>query len=181
MIDHKAGIRYARALFGLAAEGRELDEIEREFIRVRGLVEHHPEITHLVLNSTISAGEKEDFIEKVLSEKGRRFSPLLLNFLKVLIKKRRFKELVVVQEEFHRLYERKKGIREVRAITAVPLSRVNEDKLRAVLKKRLQSEIRLVTETDPDILGGLILRFDDGEIDASFRSRLAELKQKLMA
>ena len=181
MMDHKAGIRYARALFALAGERRELEEIEKEFIRVRALVERHPEITHLVLNSTISSGEKEDFIDKVLTEKGRPSSALLLNFLKVLIKKRRFKELTAIQEEFHRLYEKKQGIREVRAITAIPLSRANEDKMRMVLKKRLQSEIRLVTEIDPGILGGLILRFDDGEIDASFRNRLHELKQKLMA
>lgn len=183
MIDRKAASRYARSFFLLAEKRNELDPIDKDFQRVRGLVEKHPEITHLVLNSTISGAEKEDFIEKVFLERqdGGSHQPasLLLNFLKVLIKKSRFRELAPIQAEFHRLYERKRGILEVELLTARPLLEVHEEKFRTVLKKRLGSEIRLVAHTDPSLIGGFVLRAGSREIDASYKNQLFELRQRL--
>lgn len=184
MIDHNASARYAKALFHLAEERNELERIDTDFKRVRDTVARYPEITHLALNSTISQAEKEDFVEKIFADSTDpvfRPVPLLLQFLKVLVKKRRFRELTDIQQEFHRLVERKQGIREVRAITATPLSAGTRERIKNVLKEKLKADIRLVTETEPELIGGLILRFEGSEIDASVRSRLAELKQKLMA
>ena len=180
MISREAAVRYANAFFSLASERGELEQIEKDFIRVRELVVRHPEITHLILNSTVPPLEKEDFIEKVVADQSGT-QPLLIHFLKVLIKKRRFQELGTVQEEFHRLFEKKRGVQEVRVISAVPLSRANEEKLKSVLEKKFELQIRLLTETDPSLIGGFVIRFDGREINASFRSRLDEIKQKLMA
>ena len=177
MMDQQAAERYSRALFELAAERGELETVDKDFIRVRQLVDGHAEISHLLSNFTIALAEKEDFLEKIAPVE---ISRLLLHFLKVLVKKRRFRELSAVQEEFHRLFEKKQGIQEVRAVTAAKLSRTQEDRLCSVLKKKLHAEIRLVTEIDPDLLGGLVLRFDGTEINGSLRGRLEELKQRLM-
>ncbi len=176
-MDSKAVVRYARALFNLAESQKELEAVEKDFFKVRQLVNQYPEISHLVLNSTISQAEKEDFLEKVLPAD---LSKLVLNFLKVLIKKRRFNELAWIQKEFHRLYEKKAGMQEVKVVTAVPLTKSNQDKLIQTLKKKLQCDVRLVTETQPEILGGMTITFDGTQIDASYKTRLEALKQKLM-
>lgn len=178
MIERRAVVRYAQALFGLAEKQGVLDRVEQEFLAASQLAEKHPEISHLVRNSTIALAEKEDFIDKLV---GSESSPLLVNFLKVLVKKKRFTELGDIREEFHRLYEKKKGLQEVEAVTAVPLAKETEDRLRSALKKRLNAEIRLVLRTDPSLLGGLVLRFDGTEMNASFRARLDELKLNLIS
>ncbi|HXV27949.1 MAG TPA: ATP synthase F1 subunit delta [bacterium] len=177
-MDTKAVARYARALFNLAEAGKELDRVEKDLLRIRQLVNQYPEISHLVLNSTISQAEKEDFIEKVFPTD---LSKLVLDFLKVLIKKRRFKDLAWMQEQFHRLYEKAKGLQEVRVTTAIAITKPVQDRLIQSLAKKLGCEIRLLTETDPDILGGMIVAFDGTQIDASYKTRLDELRQKLMA
>lgn len=177
MIDHRAIHRYARALFELALDRGELETIDRHFIRVRELVNQHREISHLVSNSTISLAEKEDFIGKIVPSD---LPVTLLNFLKVLIKKKRFNELVFIQADFHKLAEKKQGIREVEAVTAAALSERTENKLREALKRKLRSEIRLITKVDPDLIGGFILRFDDSEINSSFRGRIEEIRQSLI-
>ena len=176
--DHVASRRYARALFGLAGEKGLLDRIEKDFKTAAALTGKHPEIAHLVLNSTISIAEKEDFIDKIF---GTDVTPLFIQFIKVLIKKKRFAEFLLIHEEFHALYEKKMGIQEVRIITAVPLSETLEKKLTETLKKRFRAEIRLLAEVQPEIIGGIILRFDSSEINASFRRHLTELEQKLTA
>ena len=178
MIDLRAGRRYARALMGLVLRQGQADPVEKDFTAVRTVVDQHPEITRIVLNSTVPHAEKQSLMDKLFGEKIAR---PLLDFLKVLIEKRRFSQLGNIQEEFHRLYEKQKGIREIKVISPVALAPESRNKIAAVLKQKLRSEIRLVTEVDPKILGGLIVRFDGREMDMSFRARFFEIRQLLTA
>ncbi len=177
MRDYRIASRYARALLALAEESRELDRIEKELADTVGLVHRYPEISNLIMNSTISREEKEDFIGKILPE---GFSNLLVNFVKVLIKKRHFQDLFDIQEKFHRLYEEKKGLQRVRVESPVLLSEIVEGKLRAALEKKLGRKVYLETTVNPEILGGLVLDLDGSRIDGSFRTTLLELKQRLL-
>lgn len=178
MIDLRASHRYARALLELAAQREQLDLIDDQLLAVLEVVRKYPEISNLISNSTITIAEKEDFIGKIIPPETL---PLLLNFLKVLIKKKRFSELSFIQGTFHRLYEKKRRVEEVVAVSAVPLSAANAARLEKVLEAKLRSDIRLTTETDPTMIGGLILRFGGNEMNASFKSRLETLRQRLMA
>lgn len=176
MIDRKAGARYAKALFEFAETRKESEAIDRGLRTVLGLLDKHPEISHLVFHSTISKAEKEDFIEKIL---GDQVPKTLLSYLKLLIRKKRFDEITLIQKEFHRLYEKKRGVLEVSVISAVPIASAAMQKLSGVLKKTLQAEIRLIPEVDEEMIGGLVLRFEGKEINFSFKSRLAEIRQRL--
>lgn len=177
MKDHRASIRYAGALLNLAEKSGQLERIEKEFSETAEVVKRHPEISHLLMNATVSREEKEDFIEKVLPQ---GFSKLLVNFLKVLIKKRRFQGLALIQEKFHHLYEEKKGIQRVRVLTPIPLTESVQEKLRRALERRIDRKVYLETAHDPQILGGLVLDFEGTQIDGSFRTALLELKQRLL-
>lgn len=176
MMDLRAVRRYSQALFNLAEQQNILDQTDDQLLALRQMIEKHPEISNLMSNFTIGLAEKEDFIEKIVPQ---GTFPLLVNFLKVLSKKKRFRELLAVQEEFHRIYERKRRVEEVAVVSAVPLSRDNASKLQNILKKKFNSDIRLVEQVDPKIIGGLILRYGGNEINASFRSRLEALEQVL--
>ncbi len=152
-MDLRAARRYSLALYGLAEKAGQLDAIDDQFMAIRKLVDKHFEITNLVSNSTIRLAEKEDFIGKIVPE---GTLPLMLNFLKVLIRKKRFRELVLIQEEFHRLYEKMRRIEEITVISAVPLSAANAAKLEETLKKKLNSAIQLIHKINPNMIGGLI-------------------------
>lgn len=178
MMDLRAVHRYTKALFELAEQADQLDKIDDQLIGLCRLVVTHPEIHHLVSNSTIAQAEKEDFIGKVVPADTL---PLLVNFLKVLIKKGRFWELQSIQTEFHRSYERKRRVEEVTVVSAVPLSDETTAKLEKILKQKLHLDINLIAKTDPKMIGGLILRFGGNEINASFRARLENLHQLLTA
>ncbi len=178
MSESLAASRYARALLFLAEEQGELEQTDRHFAEVRKIVERHPEISYLVLNSTISREEKEDFVDKVFPAADTK---LVLSFVKVLIRKRHFQEIAEIQAKFHSLVEAKQGIQEVTVVSAVPLPDATVQKLKAILKKKLAAEIRLEKEIDPKILGGLILRFNGTELNGSFLGRLEKMRQQLLA
>lgn len=177
MKEYRASIRYAQALLASAEKGDLLERIEKELAEAAALVGRYPEILHLLMNATISVEEKEDFIGKILPP---GFSNLTVNFLKVLIKKRRFQDLPLIQERFHRLYEEKNGIQRVRVHSPIPLDEALRGNLKQALEKKLRKKVYLETAIDPEVLGGLILDFEGTRLDASFRSKLYELRQRLL-
>lgn len=177
MKDYRAASRYARAVIGWAKDPPILDQLEKELCEATELARKHPEISHLLANATISLEEKEDFLEKILPP---GFSTLAVNFLKVLVKKKRFKDLALIQQSFHRLYEEKKGIQKVRVQSPVSLDAQVQEKLRLALEKKLKRKVYLETSVHPEILGGLILDFDGTQLDGSYRTYLHELKQRLL-
>lgn len=178
MMDFRTLRRYSEALFQLGQKQQSLDTLDDQLLAVRHLVEKHHEISNLVSNSTIALAEKEDFITKIVPAGTLN---LLVNFLKVLIKKKRFGKLPLIQEEFHRLYESKCRVEAVTVVSAVPLSRDNAAKLETILEKKLHSDIKLIEKIDPKMIGGLLIQFGGQEINAGFRSQLDELHQILTA
>lgn len=178
MKNYRIARRYAQALFELAQGAGELEAVQRELLETTELVGRYPEISYLLRNTTIAREEKEDFLEKILPEK---ISAVVLNFVKVLIKKRRFQDLGLIQEEFRHLYEEKKGMQRVRVESAVPLDDLLQTKLKQALEKRTGREIFLETAVRPELLGGLVLDFVGSRIDGSYRTALQELKQSLLA
>src|SRR3989338_9486580 len=123
MSDALATARYAHALFDLGKERNELEAIANTLKEIGLAISRHPEISHLVLNSTISQTEKEDFIDKVFPSAGSR---LAIEFVKLLIRKRRFHQFDAMQKAFEKRYDEKMGFREVTVITAVPLTEATE-------------------------------------------------------
>lgn len=178
MRDSRIGTRYAQALFRLSEESAQWERLEKELREATELVARYPEISHLLSNTTVSREEKEGFLEKVLPEK---FSSLLVHFLKVLIKKRRFRDLAIIQEKFHRLYEEKKGLQRVRVETPFALEEPLKEKLRRALEKKFRKSVHLEAAVNPELIGGMVLDFDGTQIDGSFRTALHELEQKLLA
>lgn len=178
MIDKRAASRYAQALFGLASEKKQSEPVDKELLYIKSVLDKHREVTHLVLNSTVSFEEKSGFLDKVFASS---VSPLVFNFLKVLIRKNRFHEFSEIQKIHHRLYEAAQGITEVTVITRFPLKPEGEAKLLKILERKLKAKVRLIAEIDPKMIGGLILRFNGQEINASFKNRLLQIRQSLMA
>ena len=169
--------RYARALFKLSESRNEWEKIESDFDRICRVLSENPEIDRVANNPFISDNEKSGWLAKIFSGS---ISNTLLDFLNVLIEKKRFENLQGIRDEYHRLFEIKRGIREVTVTTAVPLSESNRNALRNALTRKLRSEIHMICRTDPKMIGGLILNFDGFEIDSSYQTYLTEMRQKLM-
>ena len=176
MRDTRAAQRYASALFGLAMADGVLDEQEEELTRVLKRLSEEKSLWHFLMNPVIGWRVKEEILKKFSG----RCSVHFLDFIRVLIRKNRFSLLPDIQKLFHLLYEKQKGIREVRLISARALKSETENRIREVLKTKLRSEIRLIPEVNPKILGGFVVQFEGREVDLSFASRLKEIRHSLL-
>ena len=177
MSDSVANLRYGRALFQLALQKNVLDEVEGEFQGLAAVLTRHPQVSQFAANSTISRKEKEAFLDKILPG----INPVLLQFLKVLAHKKRFRDLSAIAESFKKFYDEHKGIQAVTVVTASELSGDLEAKLKTALEKRLAKTVTLDKQVDSSLLGGFIIRFNDKQINACYRDRLKQVKQLLLA
>lgn len=176
MSKNIAAHRYAKALFNISEENNSVEKIEKDFLLIKNLLSKYPEILSLISNPTISSSEKDSFIEKLVP---KDTSPVLSSFLKLLIKKHRFGMLSNIQSSFHKLFDKRQGVKEIEIISPVSFSSSFMEKLKTTLKNKFNSEIILLSQIDVSLLGGFILRFDKKEINCSFKNSFSEIKQIL--
>jgi F-type H+-transporting ATPase subunit delta len=103
------------------------------------------------------------------------------NFLKLLIDNGRTEILEDVVPRLEDLVEEYQGKVDVDLTTAVELSEEVLDRLRSRLGEILDGrEVILETYVAPNIVGGAVIRVGEKQIDASVRSQLQGLRQKMV-
>jgi F-type H+-transporting ATPase subunit delta len=158
--------RYAQALF-LAAQKK--DAVDRVFDDLQG-----------VLAVDRAAGDRfRLFLEAPQVPTEHKFAALEATFRPVV------HGLVV---EFFRLLLNKKRLVEVhrgvvraRVTSALPLHDAELSGLVAALESGLKKKVRVVSNVDPGILGGLVVRVGDRIADKSVRTMLTQLREQLLA
>jgi len=168
--------RYAKALLQAALSARKADEV---FDDVQGLIalqSRDPSMRNFLFSPQVATEAKHALIDKVL--RGRA-SDLTVEFLHILVDKKRIMFVADIAEAYVLFYEKEKGIVEVTAITAVPLEERLKEKLLRTLESQTGKTIRLTHEIDPRILGGMIVRTEDKLIDGSIRFQLEQIRRHL--
>src|SRR5438067_6990325 len=123
---------YAEALYEAAAEARAVREVADGLKGFLAAMDEVPELRQALHDPEIGSREKKAVIAG-LTEGAHR---VLVNFLQLLIDRRRIEELPPIGGAFDDLVARAEGRVEVEAVTAVPLS----EALRAQLVERIQSQ-----------------------------------------
>jgi len=172
-----AAQRYAKALFGLAADLGQVDSVRDELGRLVDLTAQHAEFRDVLLRPLYPAAERRAVLEAVASR--LQLSPLFANFCQFLIDQRRTQELEAVRGEFERLAEATAGRVHGEVASAAPLSDTQLSQLRTLLAERTGRSVELRTKVDSALLGGAIARVGDLVFDGSLRSRLNQLRADL--
>ena len=64
-------------------------------------------------------------------------------------------------------------------VTAIPMTRAQEARLRAILAGRIGTDIELNTTVDPSVVGGVRVCVRDLVMDSTVRSNVAALRTRL--
>ncbi len=176
MIKGGAVERYGKALFELAVEESQLDRFVAELKEIYKLLENHTDLVKLLNHPRIQEGDKKDLMKRILDN---QVSPLILNFIMLLIDKGRESLLKDIIKFFQRLAKEARGILEVQVLTALELTSDNQAKLSAKLQEFTGKVVDLQVTVDPTLIGGLRLRIGDQVIDGSVQRHLERIKENL--
>jgi F-type H+-transporting ATPase subunit delta len=169
--------RYARALFGRAAETSETDAIHEDLRQVRGLLDTTPEFRRLCEHPLIPAERRRAALTAAL---GERVRPGTLTFLNFLAGKGRLGLLREIVTEFNRLYDQLKGVAQAHVRSAHPLTDAQCSALAGRLGEKLNAQVTLSTEINPALLAGFTVQVGDRIYDASAATMLERFKQTLI-
>jgi F-type H+-transporting ATPase subunit delta len=165
--------RYASALFGLARDERQIDAVGRSLDALASALADSPEISALVASPLVSRKDAA----KAFAGLGPELSldPITTNFLGVLARNGRKRELGKIIRAFKRIAADHRGEISAEVTSAHPLKDDQVQALKDQLGKRAGREVAIDASVDPNILGGIVIKLGSEMIDASIRTKLHRL------
>lgn len=171
--------RYAVALFELSQDlpQSESDAIAADITALTALVKDSEDLAKLLKSPVINAEEQAAALAAVLDKAGAH--QLVKNFANLVISKRRAAALPDMAKQYGALVAGARDEVVARVTVAQPLSDAQTEALKAELNKAMGKNIVIETETDADLLGGMIVKLGSRMIDGSLRTKLNSLKTAL--
>jgi len=170
-------LTYGQALFDAAFDQGRIYEIWAEYKAISEIFAEYPMLKKLLSVPTVTELEKKDVAEKVF---GGRITKELLNFIFILIDKHRVYAWDGIGNEYEKLVWKKEGHAKGIIYSAVPIEgeklKAFELKTDAALNKRIQLENRI----DKSLIAGVKIYVDGKLIDASVKTRLESMKQRIV-
>lgn len=177
MRDTTIAANYAQALFDLARRTGEEDTFAQAFGSLDGLMAADPRVSAFLVTPKIEPAAKKRVLQTTLQD---RVPQRFLNFLMVVLDKRRQRILPEMGVQYRALLDAHLGRVNVRVTLAhEPNERMEED-ITSELSRILGRRVVPHFEIDPEILGGIIVRYGDRILDASLRRRLLNLRTRLL-
>lgn len=168
----KTALRYAEAMYDSSA-----DEKERELLYSDACnLSTRNDLSEIAkLNNPLwRLDDKTDILTTIAAR--LKLCPAMLNTLKILAENNKLNVLPQILQQFVLLYQQKHDIAEVEVTTVTALSTQQEQLLRQKLGKIFQKEIILKYVINPQIIGGLVIKYGTNFIDNSVRHKLNALE-----
>jgi len=169
--------RYASALFAVAKRKGIEDEINKNLGLVKGLFDE-PAFRKLMLSPRIRFENKMESLGRGLEGV---VDPLILSLMGLLLDRKRVEHLPEISDVFTQMLEEARGIARAKVHTAVPLDEEIEKKLTEVLQQITGKKIFMEKYVDKSLIGGVEVRVGDSLLDSTIRTRLREMKERLLA
>jgi ATP synthase F1 delta subunit len=166
---------YARALFEVATEHDQLDEVHEQLGQFADAMSANRQLAVFFFSPYFSAAEKKEGLEKAV----RDANPAVSNFLQALIERHRMPAIFRIRTEFDALWREARKLLPVRVTSAIELDRSMVQEIGDRIGQQVQREVELSSEVDPDILGGIVLRVGNVVLDASIKNRLEQLRKQV--
>ena len=170
--------RYARALYLMAVEEKDLDGFYSELKSVENATREIPEFRDLFYNPTIPPHVVKNAIALLKKELGLRDSIHAL--LNIAADKKRLMFLGKITAEFEKLYDLAKNRVRVEVSAASALSEEARKSIETALAGVLKKEIVMSMIVNPELIGGVVLQAGDVVVDGSVKSMLAKIGGKIM-
>jgi F-type H+-transporting ATPase subunit delta len=178
MKGRRAAVRYAKALQQLSQEKNLLDAVVSDMKLVQGTIKGSKDLALMLQSPLVKTQQKREVLRAIFQSKVNEVS---FNFINQVTSQGRERILSMICEEFINLYNQLKNIAKVSVSTSVPLTADLKTELLALLKSSYHfSEVELEEKVDSTLIGGLVLRIGDKQLDASIRRKLNDIKQELI-
>jgi len=166
---------YAEAVFARAQETGRLAEWG-DTLEFLAAVVADPRARAFLVNPAV---DQQQRVELMLEVAGERLDDEGRNLVRLLAENGRLVLLPEIARLYQEMRNEQEGQLDVRVSTACALDPELEKALGEALERKLGRKVRLSTEEDPGLIGGVKIRAGDLVIDGSVAGQLARLANEL--
>ncbi len=170
-------VRYAKAFFLTAKDKKLLDVFKTDIQLIYEVCNSSADFILLLESPVVKISKKEKLITEIFKGKVHETT---LNFLVLVVRNKREVHIPGICRNFLDLTRKDQNIKSAQLITATDVKSEILDKISSLLEKQLKSKIELTGKVDENIIGGIVLRLEDKQYDASVATQLKKIKQKLL-
>jgi F-type H+-transporting ATPase subunit delta len=168
--------RYAKALFAVGKEDGKFEEYSEA---LRGVAQLYTDtdLADSLTNPLYPMDVREKVMEGVVASIG--VDKVVANFLNLLVEKKRADVLPDIADEYQIMVDEEKNVSHGTVVSAVELSKELQAKVQETLEKITGKKVELTASVDPSIVGGIIAKVGDLELNGSIKTQLASLKDSI--
>lgn len=176
MNQSKISVRYAKAVFETAKEKGILEKLYLDFNLIGKSISENKEFYHVITSPVIKASDKTNLLKTVYETK---VNPLTMRFLEMLVENNREAYISDIARNFAIFYRNEKNIKEVVLTTPTGIDSKITDKVADAVAIAYKSGVEIKEELKPEMIGGVIVRIDNLQLDMSVATQLREIRESL--
>ena len=166
--------RYAAALFDLADEKKQLDQVAADLASLKKAIAESEDLRRLIRSPVLSRAEQGRAMAKILESAGA--TDLVRRFVGLAAQNRRLFVLPdMIQSYLSQLAERR-GEVTAEVVSARPLTDAQRDAVAEALRRSVGGKVAVEARVDPALLGGLVVKVGSRLVDSSLRTKLHRLQ-----
>ena len=159
----------------LAEELQEQKAVAIDMRLVNAVCTENHELNTVFRNPEVKMSKKVSIVDALFGEHVGKTS---LAFLEFVMKKHRSVNLRGISAAYLDLFRESQGIVLSKFTTAEPVDQEVLDMVSQAIAAHTHKEVEMVAKTDPKIIGGFAMEFDNTIYDARLSTRLTKLRQQ---
>jgi len=170
-------VRYAKAIFSLAKEKNQLVSLKEDMDLISNVCTQSEDFILLLKSPVVKTSKKIHIIQLIFQKK---ISALSLQFLELITHNNREVFIPSISINVLTLIRKEKNIKTAVITTAQTIDEKLLEKAKKILEEELGTQVELSAKVNSELIGGMILRIDDKQYDASILTQLNKLKQEIL-
>ena len=171
--------RYAQALSASVEDDADLESIRDDLAQGAELFDGNAELKAFALNPAVPLAVREDVVEEILAAAGE--SETTRRFVATPMERGRISLLPLALKRFVAIVDERLNRVSAKVTSAAPLTKDQEKRIREGLAKYCGKSVLMEVDMDPEIIGGVVVEVGGKILDGSVRTRLARLRESILA
>jgi F-type H+-transporting ATPase subunit delta len=176
MHDKKVAKRYATALYKEAVRNDVISSVEADLDAITALISSATQFKDFLMSPHVGREEKIRIADKLFSD---RVTALTMQFIRLLLEKRREAEFDAIREEFTTLRRANSNVIFAEVTSAMALDQAHREALEMTLAEKSGKRVEAVYDVDPSLIGGLRVAYGEYVLDGTVKGSLRRLSDTL--
>ncbi len=169
---------YADALVKIAEDGvMTYNEVYDDLTAVQDILDMAPELSAVLKDPTVAFDMKVDIVNEIFK---KEVHEPIVNFLKILIEKKRFAEFSKIYAAYVNRLNKINNIQPVTVTSAIALTDEQKKGIAAKLEEKLKKQVQPRWNVDNGIIAGLVIKINDDVIDTSLKNKIDKISKDLL-